>query len=193
MRLCARLLNVSLFVFLLPRTRWKCAHGRMSLRAFCLPCATFTLWWQRGGNLVLRVGTDRTPLTPGTSLFPSTSSTTTWKQILRYTCFCFSSIAVQRITTAAVCNLNWKPEHMRPELDTTGHLLAKQRLLALWFPGAVRWPALPVWWDHVWGSHHRRLGPPPVSDLPGGVCQARDDGGRAVPGTWFPFAWKHGL
>lgn len=65
------------------RTPWKCAPERMSLRAFCSPCATSTPWWQRGGSSVLRAGTDRTPLTQGTSPFLSMSSTTTWRPILR--------------------------------------------------------------------------------------------------------------
>lgn len=107
--------------------------------------------------------------------------------------FFFFLLFLQRITKSTVCNLNWKSKHMWPQLNTAGHLAAKQHPLCLWNPGAVWWPALPVWWDHVRGSHHRRLGPTSVSDLPGGVYQAGDDGGGAVPSTWLSFARKHGL
>lgn len=115
-------LNMPLFVLLRFRIRWKCAQGRMSLRVFCLPFATSMRWWQRGGNLVLKVGTDHTPLTPETSPFLSTSSTTIWRQIQRYTCF---------FIKPAVCYLNWKSEHGWPQLNTKGHFPAKQHPRAL--------------------------------------------------------------
>lgn len=65
------------------RTRWKCVLGRMSSRAYGSPCVTSMQWWQRGGSLDLKDGTDRIPLTLETLPFLSMSSTTTWKPILR--------------------------------------------------------------------------------------------------------------
>jgi len=35
------------------------------------------------------------------------------------------------------------------------------------------WPALPVWWDHVWRTHHRRLGPQALQNLPWGIHESR--------------------
>lgn len=160
------------FLLVFPRIPWKCALVSRSLRASSSLSAISTLWWLRGESLDLRAGTDRIHSTLETSPSPSTSSTTTWRPIPR---------------------LNVLQTGRGNELNTNSPLFSLLHGSGSGSTGSLRWPEVPVWWDHVRRPHHRWLGPSSMSNLPGGVHQTRDDGRRTVPGSRVPSAWELGL